>query len=1058
MKKFKILLLFLVMILSIGCISAQDFDVAEDGSGAYDNINDAVIDLSSSSDNSNNIYIQEGLYNKSNDVNNNITKNVNIIGVGNVVIDGNGINGLFRIMPGIEVTFTNIKFYNSNPGAIFVEESSITVINCYFENGVGTTLSTAESGGITLMDATGASIVDSTFVDNDCVQYGGAIYGMHSENIFIDNCNFISNSANGAGGAIYLGVNHFTLTNSNFTGNKAKDSFGGALYLEGNNLLIMDCLFDSNQQTADYGGSAIFVTASENLTVMGSNFTNNFGDDSGPLSIYFTMNSLVSDCLFEDNLVGTTGTLFYGYSSNIEIRNVDFINNFAKYHGAGLAFWTDCENILVENCDFINNTAVLNAGAIISRNTKNISISKSNFKNNSAPNGGAIYVFSGSKITIDECIFEDNNATDGGAINVGERVDGLTINSSTFNENEASHVGGAINSPAIYGLVEIINSVFNGNTAVAGGAIRTDSYNMTISNSNFVGNKAELYGGDILNVDYNLTITDSNFSDSSCIQFGGSIFNEGYLTLKNNLINNTNAAIGNEIYNVGFIDVVTLTFLNNETKLVVYDNTYIIFATVTDDMGNEITYQNVSFYINGIYVGFAKSIEGYANISYTVTERYGSLIVNGYYDGIISDLILKEGALQLISNTTVIGEIVFDKDLYVTDENVEGTITIENLGNHTHSVNYTAENVTIIVNLPAGFEMNNDVIVSHGTYNVITGIWFIDELDAMEVATMTFTGKFTTKGNYNNNIFVNGLNFENSTDSYEVTVLTANTIVESMVKFEKEIYFIDEDANGVASIINNGNYTAENVTVVVEMPKGFIVDGVSHGTYDENTNIWYIGDLNAGEVASLNYSGTFTSKNVYNATIFVNGMNFENSTSFHIVTVLQALTNLEGNIAFDKEEYAIGEDANGVISVENKGNYAAENVIVEINLAESFDSKNIIVSHGYYENGLWHIGDLNPGEIATMIFTGKFTVVGEFNNTIFVYGTNFENFTAFYVVNVKNIPSDNNNTNKTTGDNGLFSENSSIDFGLSVTKTGNPIFSLILVLIACLGISLRRKI
>ncbi|RBQ24119.1 hypothetical protein ALNOE001_05060 [Candidatus Methanobinarius endosymbioticus] len=89
---------------------------------------------------------------------------------------------------------------------------------------------------------------------------------------------------------------------------------------------------------------------------------------------------------------------------------------------------------------------------------------------------------------------------------------------------------------------------------------------------------------------------------------------------KNSMSDNT-ANLGQMIYNEGRMGVLNLTFIANSTWLVNKGSTIILYAKLLDDMGNTVTGQNISFYINGIFFANITSIEGYANINYTIPSN-----------------------------------------------------------------------------------------------------------------------------------------------------------------------------------------------------------------------------------------------------------------------------------------------------------------------------------------------------------------------------------------------------------------------------------------------------
>ena len=129
-------------------------------------------------------------------------------------------------------------------------------------------------------------------------------------------------------------------------------------------------------------------------------------------------------------------------------------------------------------------------GAVFSQGA--LSIVDTKFSGNSAGVGGAIYVWGGeTTISISSSEFSDNSAEAyGGAIFVAGGETTISISSSEFSGNSSERYGGAI----LVGVGEttISSSEFSGNSAhYDGGAILVGGGETTISSSEFSGNSAE---------------------------------------------------------------------------------------------------------------------------------------------------------------------------------------------------------------------------------------------------------------------------------------------------------------------------------------------------------------------------------------------------------------------------------------------------------------------------------------------------------------------------------------------------------------------------------------
>ena len=114
---------------------------------------------------------------------------------------------------------------------------------------------------------------------NDFNQKGGAIYIEGSAQYTIINCTFNNNWADDYGGAIYNDINKpLTIINCNFDNNKADDDHGGAIYSKGE-LDIKNSTFTSN--IASYDGGAFYCE--KFIYVENCLFENNHACDGGAI-------------------------------------------------------------------------------------------------------------------------------------------------------------------------------------------------------------------------------------------------------------------------------------------------------------------------------------------------------------------------------------------------------------------------------------------------------------------------------------------------------------------------------------------------------------------------------------------------------------------------------------------------------------------------------------------------------------------------------------------------------------------------------------------------------
>lgn len=303
----------------------------------------------------------------------------------------------------------NCIFQNNNAhkggSAVFSHfEGRATLRNCRFEGNVSVALNDERGSTVMLWGPHGHTIRNCEFINNRGIN-GAGINGLNAA-LLVEDCNFINNSTTDA----------FYDTGKP---NPFLRGFGAAIYTDRaspaspatllGSIILRRCRFEGNRARGE-GGACYLYT-----------------DDSDDV--------LIEDCYFNDNEVsaltgggsgGSGGAI--QHMNNVKnrgfvLRNTTFSNNRAGVTaGAVRVDWADTE---ITNCTFFNNRALLTTTAA----------------GGTAANGGALAFFSMSGSTV-------------------------TITNSTFADNYAGWVGGAIAGPT---SVRIRNNIFFRNTAGNGG-------------------------------------------------------------------------------------------------------------------------------------------------------------------------------------------------------------------------------------------------------------------------------------------------------------------------------------------------------------------------------------------------------------------------------------------------------------------------------------------------------------------------------------------------------------------------------------------------------------
>jgi predicted outer membrane repeat protein len=391
----------------------------------------------------------------------------------------------------------------------------------------------------------------STFWSNGAEQ-GGAIYLFgdgYDDNacpdegqgsLTVEGVAFDGNYAYHHGGAIStqqsdVALAYVDIAHSVFLTNAAEDGSGGAVNTDNVDLTIDHSLFLSNH--ADGDGGALEVSGVESdagLVITDSEFIENNtvggGDNGGAIAADELTLMSISGSLFLDNESEDHGGAIYrtsGSDAMDEISSTDFVSNESGPDEDGGAIWTDHTTGITDST-FDDNTTGIDAygGAIYSRAF--LSVSGSEFNSNySWYYGGAIYVGDGgSGLTVENSSFTNNESRwdEGGAIYAdfnGEDCPTdtcINVRNSVFRNNEAEG-GGAIYAGD---SIAIVGSTFEyNNVSDEGGAVLIEDQDALIQSSVFRFNRAAWDSGGAVNYcsdlpnGHRLTVQSSTFHDNS---------------------------------------------------------------------------------------------------------------------------------------------------------------------------------------------------------------------------------------------------------------------------------------------------------------------------------------------------------------------------------------------------------------------------------------------------------------------------------------------------------------------------------------------------------------
>ena len=221
---------------------------------------------------------------------------------------------------------------------------------------------------------------------------------------------------------------------------------------------------------------------------------------------------------------------------------------------------------------------------------------------------------------------------------------------------------------------------------------------------------------------------------------------------------------------------------------------------------------------------------------------------------------------------------------------------------------------------------------------------------------------------------------------YDIHLITTDLAVDkdvvSVGNYTDEIEY-------VVTVTNNGPDDATGVVVSDKLPNGLIfTDSVAdRGSYDPNTGIWTIGDLDNGEtltltiIAKINITGNITNE------ADITGDQYDPDVDNNEDDITSEIPP-SADLVVDKEVVSVGnytDEIVYIITVTNRGPDDATGVVVSDILPEGLIFAG---SDGNYNSntGVWYIGDLANGETVTLTITAKINITGNVTNNVNVTG------------------------------------------------------------------------
>ena len=183
------------------------------------------------------------------------------------------------------------------------------------------------------------------------------------------------------------------------------------------------------------GGGGLYILRTDGIEIVNVAFTNNSARYGGALMVEDSSSVVISDCSFDSNVAIYWGGGLKTFASGVTIHSSLFVNNF-------------CDGSLVEDPYFQGNTENVGGGGAVHANQGSyLAVTSSQFRGNSAKSmSGAFAVSTMGSASFENVVFEDNSVEGGescfsdsnckiraGALYISNTITSITYSNFTNN-------------------------------------------------------------------------------------------------------------------------------------------------------------------------------------------------------------------------------------------------------------------------------------------------------------------------------------------------------------------------------------------------------------------------------------------------------------------------------------------------------------------------------------------------------------------------------------------------------------------------------------------------
>lgn len=244
-----------------------------------------------------------------------------------------------------------------------------------------------------------------------------------------------------------------------------------------------------------------------------------------------------------------------------------------------------------------------------------------------------------------------------------------------------------------------------------------------------------------------------------------------------------------------------------------------------------------------------------------------------------------------------------------------------------------------------------------GSYDPNTNVWNLGSLFSGEEQNLFLSGIVKSEGPYLNVAFISAQdqfdpNLDNNLATATIEAQSADLSINKVALTDS--VGINELATFEIQLTNNGPDAGTNIKVQDQLPNGYnyVSSTSDYGSYNEETGIWSLGNLDTAQTATLNITATVIHNGLYNNTASIIDADQADPVADNNISsaaVVPVLADLSLSMTASNTKPKIGEAVGFTVGLNNLGPINASNIQVTDIIPNGFVFQSFTATSGNYD-------------------------------------------------------------------------------------------------------------